>query len=391
MRKITANYIFPISSPPVKEGVVFINDNGTIEDITARDQLELSELEIHEGFITPGFVNAHCHLELSYLKNKIPEKTGLIDFITKIIELRDEFGEETIQLAVEKAEQEMISNGIVAVGDISNTINSFSQKSKANIHYHTFIELLGFHPDVAEVAFNNGLDIYNSVPEFNKSLTPHGPYSVSELLFQKINIHAKENNYPISIHMQESVEENKLFQLKEGDIIQFYKKLNIDLGFFDPTQRSSLLSVIPYLEKQLKILLVHNTFTTPDEINWIDQNYKNVWWCFCPKSNLYIEDALPDFTSFMQNKPQITIGTDSLASNDSLSILDELKLINQNNLDIPLNTLLTWATKNGAEFLGFENTLGTLEKGKTPGLNLIKDIDNQEIKITAKSSIAPLL
>ncbi|MBL4715074.1 amidohydrolase family protein [Sphingobacteriaceae bacterium AH-315-L07] len=391
MRKITADYIFPISSPPVKQGVVLINNDGTIKSVVERDQFELSELEVHDGFITPGFVNAHCHLELSYLKNKISEKTGLVDFITKIIELRNEFDEETIQLAIEESEKEMIANGIVAVGDISNTINSFSQKSKSNILYHTFIELMGFHPDVAEVAFNNGLDIYESIPGSNKSVTPHGPYSVSEQLFHKINIHAKKNNYPLSIHIQESVDENKLFQSKEGDLIEFYKKLNIDLDFFESTQRSSLLSVIPYLEKEFKILLVHNTFTTPTEIKWIEENYENVWWCFCPKANLYIEETLPEFTSFMQNNCKITVGTDSLASNNSLSILDELKVISQTDPKIPLNTLLTWATKNGAEFLRFENTLGTLEKGKSPGLNLIKDVDNQGIKMLSESYIETLL
>ena len=112
------------------------------------------------------------------------------------------------------------------------------------------------------------------------------------------------------------------------------------------------------------MLLVHNTFTLQKEIT---DNY----YCTCPKANLYIENSLPDYSIF--NTDKLCLGTDSLASNNTLSILEELQTIKENS-NFELNTLLKIACKNGADVLGFEK-FGTFEKGKTPGVNLIEDLD----------------
>ena len=112
---------------------------------------------------------------------------------------------------------------------------------------------------------------------------------------------------------------------------------------------------------------MHNTFAEKEDIS---SNY----YCTCPKANLYIENTLPDYSIF--NPDKLCIGTDSLASNNSLSILEELQIIQENTI-FDLNTLLKMASKNGAEAMGFEN-LGTFEKGKIPGVNLIKSMDGMK-------------
>ena len=115
-------------------------------------------------------------------------------------------------------------------------------------------------------------------------------------------------------------------------------------------------------------MLVHNTFTTQKDVT-------NNYYCTCPKANLYIENALPDYSIF--NIDKLCVGTDSLASNNSLSILEELFVIKENS-NFDLNCLLKLASKNAAEVFGFKN-LGTFKKGKTPGVNLLQNLDRLEI------------
>jgi len=113
-------------------------------------------------------------------------------------------------------------------------------------------------------------------------------------------------------------------------------------------------------------------------------NYDSLYWCTCPKANLYIENKLPNYKQFVDADVKMTIGTDSLASNDTLCILEEMKAIQSY---VSLDVLVRWACKNGAEFLSLES-LGTLEKGKRPGLNHISHIEGG--KLTKESRVTPL-
>jgi cytosine/adenosine deaminase-related metal-dependent hydrolase len=138
-------------------------------------------------------------------------------------------------------------------------------------------------------------------------------------------------------------------------------------------------------------LLVHNTYSTLEDINWAHLYSSVIYWCFCPNANLYIENRLPDFQTFINSACRILVGTDSYASNKSLSILEELKTISRHAPQIKLNMLLKWATLNGADFFGWKNELGSLQKGKSPGINLITDINTESLSLTESSSVRPLL
>lgn len=393
MRKLSADYIFPISSEPIKNGVIAIDDDGTIIDITTHQ----TDTEYFEGIICPGFVNTHCHLELSHLKNKISEKKGMTGFISELVPTRNQFSEVEILKAIEEAESEMIKNGIIAVGDISNTNHTFKQKAKENLLYHTFIEAFDLNPEKANEFFEKALQIKEELSNIshltsNISIVPHAPYTVSDKLFALIKAEAEKNNSIITIHNQESEAENELFKTKSGKIFELFSKMGIDLNFISKTGESSLVSIFKKLPLSQKILLVHNTFTSAKDIECIKSNISNltsqIYFCTCPNANLYIENKLPDYNLFIKENLNVTIGTDSLASNWSLSVLDELKTITKYFTQIPLQTLLTWATKNGAEFLGF-NQLGTIEKGKKPGLNLLKDVDG--LKLTGETEVVKLV
>ncbi len=394
MPKLTADYIFPITKKPIRRGVIEMDNKGRVVNLGKREQYDKKELNHYEGIIVPGFVNAHTHLELSHLHNKVSPGKGLPSFVIELLQQRDNYSETTIKDAISKAEKEMRRNGIVAVGDICNAPWSIPQKAKGQLRYHNFIEILSIDPLKADDAIENGLDLYNQLPgkPYNRrSLVPHAPYSVSADLLSKLDAFARKHHGILSFHMQESEAENEFMKSKKGPLEEVYDHLNIDISAFTPTHKRGLKATLPYLSKDQQILLVHNTYTQPREIQWTLERYSNIWYVLCPNSNLYIEETLPPVKSLTNNKAQICLGTDSLASNAQLSILSEIKTLSQRFSHLSLQRLLRWGTFNGAKALGFDNQLGTLAKGKTPGLNLIKNVDTEALNLTPESEVAVLM
>jgi len=392
MRKITADYIFPIAAKPLKDGLIIADDDGKIIDVLPNIDHEIKDdVEYHKGIICPGFINAHCHLELSFFKGMLAEHTGLDVFIRDILAFkRPEL--DVIQHSIADAEEEMLKNGIVAVGDISNGNTTYLQKAKRNMMYHTFIEVFAFNPKQSIDVFLNAVKLFEEYPEgLHKSITPHAPYSVSDELFKMIADFADKNNAILSIHNQECDGENELFQSKTGTIYERIKSWGTDMSNFNATGKNSLESILHKMPQDSKILLVHNTVSTPEDIHYAMAHHQHLYWCFCPNANLYIENKLANYQQFINANVRCVIGTDSYASNWQLSILEELKVISDNSPDIPLETLLQWATRNGAEFLNYDDKLGTLEKGKQPGINLIYDLDLEHLQLNSKTKVKRIL
>jgi len=371
LKYFSADWIFPVNLPPIKNGVIAVNSHGEIENIlTNADAQKLNlEIEKHKGAIVPGFINTHCHLELSHMQGQIPEKTGLVEFVQQIIKSRQANAEE-INQAMEKADQQMFNHGIVAVGDISNQMVSKGIKQQSKIYYHTFVEAMGFNPERANAIMDFALGIKNEFSPLPASVVPHAPYSVSPELFALINEEAEKNDSLISIHNQETVNENLFFENKTGGFLELYKFLGLNISFFEPSGKTSLQTWLTYIKRQ-KTLLVHNTVSSKADLEFAKQNHADLYWCLCPQANLYIENTLPNVDLLMEEKVKITLGTDSLASNHQLNILSEMKTL-QTHKKVSFEKLLQWATINGAEFLNLDHQFGTIEVGKKPGLNLIQ-------------------
>lgn len=389
-RYLSADYIFPIYQAPIKNGVVAVNENGEVLGLYSLGDSVIrgKNIEHYKGVITPGFVNAHCHLELSHLFGQIPKHTTLIPFLHRVI--GQKLPENSLmEAAMEEADKQMYNSGIVAVGDISNTIRSKKVKLGSKIHYHTFLEILGFDPKQATSALSRGKDLKNEFYPLSASIVPHAPYSVSPDLFLAIQKLSDEGSNLFSIHNQESEEENCLYKDKEGGFIEFYKAIKRDIDFFVPQTRSSIASILSWLPQKERVLFVHNTFTVQQDIALVKQHGIDATWCLCPNANLYIEKQLPKIELFKQSNFPVVLGTDSLASNEKLCILSEIKTLHQHFSTLELHETLKWATLNGAIFLGIENQFGSLETGKKPGLNLISHID--DLKTTAASTVKKLI
>ena len=397
MRKIAATYIFPGNQKPIKNGILICDDDGTIIEIVDNKNgiTEEAGLEYYSGVLVPGFINTHCHLELSHLHNKIEEKTGIGGFVGKINTLRNEdFG--NIEKAIEIADRKMFAAGISAVGDISNSTLSIATKLKSKLYYHTFVESFGFSSSRAEKAFDYANFNFSEFDENNlsASIVPHSPYSVSEPLFEKIEKSALKRKSILTIHNQESRAEAQFFKNGSGEIANHIQNnLEIDISHWQPTGRSSLTSVLKFLPSENQLILVHNTFTEKTDLDELkkSRSLENTFFALCTNSNLYIENQLPPITMFRNEELNICLGTDSLASNHQLSILAEMVTIQQNFADIDLEELLIWGTLNGAKALGMENHFGSFAPGKKPGVNLISGIDFEKMKLTESSKVKRLI
>jgi cytosine/adenosine deaminase-related metal-dependent hydrolase len=390
LRYLSADYIFTVSGDPIKDGLVAMHQDGEIDAVyTAETAKSITEpIEHYKGIIVPGFVNAHCHLELSHLQGKIPKGIGLVPFLKAVISQRTA-DESEVLTAMKTNDQRMFDNGIVAVGDISNNHLSKPIKQNSKIYYHTFVELLGFDPTKAEIVFNKALELKSGFAPLHASLVPHAPYSVSERLFSLLREYSESHENLCSMHNQESLAETDLFMNKSGDFLDFYKMLNLDLSFFKSRFQSSIQSILPLFSAKQKTLLVHNTYSSREDLAAVSASGNEVYWCFCPNANLYIEGRLPDIDQFLADDNKITLGTDSLASNDKLCILSELKVLREYFPKLSFSQTIRWATRNGAEFLGIDKRFGSIEKGKTPGLNLIENVNGTEL--TSSSTLKRLI
>jgi len=378
LRKLKAGKIFN-GYTFIEDHVLILTKHGIIEDLVSVENAG-EGVEIFNGTLTPGFINCHCHLELSHMKGFIPERTGLVDFVFKVVTERNHSMDE-ILIAIEKAEDEMLNNGIVAVGDICNNSLTIPQKQKQRLHYYNFIEASGWLPAGAQIRFERAKKLLNEFSRVHSQscIVPHAPYSVSKNLWNEIQPYF--TNKVVSIHNQETTFEDQFFKEGTGDFIRMYKKMNIDNSHHKPTRKSSLKSYFNKLKASKNAILVHNTFINQDDVHYIQQQdiKPHIFFCLCVNANKYIEDALPPIDLLRKNNCQIVLGTDSLASNWSLNIMDEIKTIRQNFPDIALEEILKWSTSNGAKALTMDDQLGSFEKGKNPGVVLLN-----EKELTAK-------
>jgi aminodeoxyfutalosine deaminase len=373
---LSADFLMPVTTFPIRNGVLAMQEDGTICGVFKPGEVPVPDSDIRklQGILCPGFINTHCHLELSYLHNKIEKGAGLDGFISQIEQEKKKADTSESLAAINTAENEMVGEGIVAVGDISNTESSFHAKKKAKLIYHTFIEVFGSDPERAGEFFHEARQLFAKAlsQRLTASIVPHSPYSVSKDLFRFLGDFEYKTGSLISFHHQENEDENRYFNSGEGPIAERLRRFGIEVPVFKAPGRRPLPAITQFLPWGNKIILVHNTASNEDDIAFAMQHFKHLWWCLCPNSNLYISKKLPDINALRKAGARITLGTDSLASNDKLSVLAEMKTISKYYPEVGLPELLSWATINGADALGFSNQLGSFETGKKPGIVLIE-------------------
>ena len=378
VRRITAEYVYTLdgASPLRNAYVEYDEDDGTVISVGEC----AGEETVGKGAIVPGFVNAHCHVELSHLHKKFRKGTGMAGFIDQINELRDWAGRDAKQALVREWMDKMWADGVSAMADISNDDSSFDIKKEHPMYTRTFLEVFGSEPEMCE-------DVMKDVTELNvvadqagidAAPTPHSCYTMSPQLLSASAAAGLAKGF-VSYHSQESQEEEDLLRSGSGAMYENRKRS----GMSTPpvTGESSLKYFIDRLADaapapyDAHVLLVHNVCLAQDDIDAAKKVMKNVYWAVCPLSNIFIHNALPPIPLMRANGLDITLGTDSLSSNGDLDMVKEMYCLHENFRDVPMNEILTWACLNGARFLGKEDKLGSIAVGKRPGIVLISDVD----------------
>lgn len=392
-RKLQADHLFDGFRLLPAGQVLITSPDGTIVKIIDRQDAG-DDIETFPGILTPGFINTHCHLELSHMKGVIPSGTGLVPFLTRVIKERS-FPVEEIIAAATEAEKQMYDSGMSAVADICNTSNTIVVKQRSKMYWQHLIEVIGFSEAIASARMNYATrlrdDIYeglkNADGEFPAvSFVPHAPYSVSKGLFSLINAASAGN--VISMHNQESAAEDELYKSKTGSFLTLYENLQIDPDDFEASGRSSLQTYLPWLNKASTLILVHNSFTQEEDILYAVSKTNlssELYFCICINANRYIESVNPPLDLLRKHRCNITIGTDSLASNHRLDMIEEMKTIHSQFPNIALEEMLRWATANGAKALGQDRELGSFTAGKKPGIVLIENISNGHLTESSSS------
>lgn len=391
MRRFSAQYVITNTGSLLKRAVINTEDDGRIVSIedTGGNLKESHSVEFHNGIIVPGFINCHCHLELSGMKGVITKGEGLARFIERIRSSRKPVDEKSSE-AIKSADALMYQKGISLCADICNTEDTFEIKKQSRIKYINLLEVFGIDPERArkrmdEVmilstkAWQTGLPYY---------LTPHSVYSMSRKLLRLLRKTTIDNKLS-SIHFMETEAEREFIENKSGALRESYERSGLMPSVPDICL-SHEEAILNEVTSSGNLILVHNTFITRRVIESLKKR-GNIYWCLCPGSNLYIENALPPVNLLREEDCDIVIGTDSLASNDRLDILNELIILQKEFPGIQLEELIRWATINGAKALGEESSYGKLQPGTKPGLLLLQNVDLQNMRLLPETTVTRLI
>lgn len=387
MMRHTAEYLYTLTSrEPLRNAFVERADDGTVLAVGLCPEGE----KVEEGVLVPGFVNAHCHAELSYMKGLFRKGTGMAGFIDQINALRDTLSPEERFNALQSAFDTLWDQGVVAMADISNGADSFALKARHPLYTRTFLEVFGDRPEDCSAVMRQVLDLQQSARAYglDAAPAPHACYTMSPQLLTAASVEGLKSGF-LSFHSEESAEEEEMMLSGSGPMWENRLRNGIQpppvtgtssLAYFlDRLAAGGLSSPVPG-----KVLLVHECCLTPEGAALAKARLQEPYIALCPLSNRFIHRTLPPVELMRQSGIPLCVGTDSLSSNDALCMVAELYCLQKAFPALALGELLEWACLNGARFLGKEAVLGSIEAGKKPGLVRITSVREGDT-LTAES------
>jgi len=377
IKKINADWVLPITSPPIKDGIV-LTDGKAIKAVGSGK--ELSKFPYDEiidcsgKIILPGFVNAHSHLELTGFREKIEKGLPFTDWARKVVSIRKDITENEIATAIKDGVDELISSGVTTVGDFSQTGITAKILNERGLRGTVFLEFSGFNPEQKDEKLRQLKELLNyeidsklithhsSLITVNFGIAPHAPYSVSPELLKESHNFAQEKRLPLAIHISEMLEEIEFIKNGSGAM----KDLLIDFGVWNDKWMPPQTTPVQYLQNMgiLKGAIgIHLNIVTEDDIRILKENDVSV--VYCPGSNKWFgRNWKYPLREFLNNDINVVIGTDSLLSNEKLNMFYEMRVLKENFPDLENDIILKMATVNGAKAIGFEGEAGEIAVGR---------------------------
>jgi cytosine/adenosine deaminase-related metal-dependent hydrolase len=381
-----ARWVLPISGPPIRDGWVEV-DRGRIVSIGHRPPVENARtVDLGEVAVLPGLVNAHTHLELSYLHDEVPPAASFVTWIRRVMAARrqrpDARAPEIVD-AIARGIAEAQASGTALVGDISNTLVTFEPLARSKLAAVVFYELIRFNapdPRAFVDAALTEIEALDKSDVVRPSLAAHAPYSVAPLVLRAIRESLNRDAFtPCSIHLAESAEEIEFLQSGAGP----WRALLEEVGAWDPNWRPPAVSPVQFLDEAgflgANVLAVHGVQMTLDDLGRLKARGTTL--VTCPRSNGHTGAGAPPIQDFYDTGVRVAVGTDSLASAPDLNVFAELATMRALAPSVSAAALLQSATLEGAHALGFDADYGTIEPGKRARLvavDLTGELDDVE-------------
>ena len=363
-----AAWIVPVSGPPLRDEWVSVDGDRVFAcgPAGSSERRGTPEVDLGRVAVLPGLVNAHTHLELSYLRGLSPTGAGFVGWIRALLAERrrrpDPRAPEILE-GVDQGIAEALRSGTALVGDISNSLVTFAPLSASGLAALVFLELTGFNPADATALVDEAsvrLDQLPATERVRASLAAHAPYSVAPTVVAAIAESNRRLLRPTSVHVSESAEEVEFVRTGGGP----WRQLLEDLGAWNPGWKAPGVSPMQYLDDVGcvggRTLAVHGVHATADDLARLAARRTTL--VTCPRSNVRTGAGIPPIEAFYASGVKIAVGTDSLASTPDLNLFSELAEMRARAPSVPARLLLESATRVGARALGFGD-YGAIEPG----------------------------
>jgi cytosine/adenosine deaminase-related metal-dependent hydrolase len=395
MIRYHAAWILPISDAPIRDGWL-ATDHGRIVAVGRRAPADgVREVDLGAAAILPGLVNAHTHLELSYLRDEVPPASQFVNWVRGVIAARrqrpDARSPEILD-AIDRGLAEAVQCGTAIVGDISNTLVTVPPLMSSPLAAVVFYELIRFNTDDPRGVVDEAMAALTALPPSSRvrtSLAAHAPYSVAPLVLRAIREAIDRQPFlPCSIHLSESVEEVEFIGTGGGP----WRALLEEVGSWDPRWVAPGGTPVQFLDDcgflDARILAVHGVQMTDADLARLSARGATI--VTCPRSNGHTGAGAPPIEDFYTSGVRIAVGTDSLASAPDLNVFAELATMRALAPSVPARRLLDSATRQGARALGFDGDYGTIEPGKSARLLAVEiPADAEDVEEYLVSGIRP--
>jgi cytosine/adenosine deaminase-related metal-dependent hydrolase len=373
MVRCRASWLLPIAERPIRDGWVAIDAGRVVSyggaDRPGADVEGGRDVDLGSVAILPGLVNAHTHLELSYLRGRVPRDASFVSWIRAVMAARRAYPDPTVAEILDGVVEgiaEAIRCGTAAVGDISNTLATSSALAESALAGVVFYELIGFNTADPTGMVDRACDAIRGVKGSDRvraSLAAHAPYSVAPAVLRAIAEAMDRDGLPTcSVHLSESAEEVEFLLTGEGP----WRQLLEDVGAWNPTWVAPGVSPVQYLAEHAflgsRVMAVHGVQMTAADLARLAAHHTTL--VTCPRSNEFTGAGTPPIEQFYRSGVAVAVGTDSLASTPDLNLFSELAAMRALAPAVPAAMLIESATKQGARALGLEVDYGTIEAGK---------------------------
>ena len=362
-----AKYLLSEANQVQENGAVHVTDDGRIVRIGPWNGSETDQAEVLDwgcAVIVPGFVNAHAHLELTFLRNQLQSFSSFADWVQLLLHRRASCSRRQLLDSARSGAQLAMDSGTTLLGDIASSGVSFEALKGFTLRRVIFEEAIGLDPRQAEqttTELAKRLDALGGDSRYAPAISPHAPYSVSGELYRNLAELAAKRGLLLATHVAETKEELEFLQNGSGSL----RELLLKVGAYPPGWSAPALHPIQHLAElgvlEHPTLLIHANYLNEESVNTILKKRTSV--VYCPRSHAFFGHEEHPVRLLLDRGVNVALGTDSLASNSSLSMLDEMRFLFRKRKDVKPVEILAMATMNGASALQLGNATGRLQEG----------------------------